>query len=212
MSQSSYMQPHLAKRLSAPAALRNREPIRQALAAHLPSPASVLEIASGTGEHALYLSDNLAQVTCWQPTDIDSAALESINAWQADATTKTLLSAAFFDVLADTPPPLATFNTLIAINMVHIAPWTATEGLMRLANRHLSVGGVVYLYGPYWQSGVEPAPSNLAFDASLRERNPLWGIRHLDEVVELARCHQLHLKTCIDMPANNLSVIFIRKD
>lgn len=212
MSKPPYMQPHLAKRLSAPAALRNREPIRQALAPHLPSSASVLEIASGTGEHALYLSDNLVQVTCWQPTDVDSTALESINAWQTDAKTNKLLPAAFLDVLANPSPPLTPFNTLIAINMVHIAPWAATEGLMRLANHHLSVGGIVYLYGPYWQSGVDPAPSNLAFDASLRERNPLWGIRHLDEVVELARCNQLHLKACIDMPANNLSVIFTRTD
>ena len=192
----------------APATRRNREPIFNVLQTYLPDPARVLEIASGTGEHAVYLSSNLSQVVHWQPTDIDPTALSSIEARRQSDHHPKLLPARLLDVTAPTEIPQGDYNTLLAINMIHIAPWQAAEGLMKLAQNLLSNDGVLFLYGPFWQADVSPAESNLAFDASLRQRNSLWGIRHLDEVTYLAKEHELIRQAVIPMPANNLSVVF----
>lgn len=199
-------------RLNAPATQRNREPILKVLQTWLPNPAKVLEIAAGTGEHSVYLSHRLPQVVRWQPTDIDSDALSSIEAWRQSDHYPKLLPAKRLDVTSPTEmPPNAHYNTLLAINMIHIAPWEATEGLMRLANQLLHDEGILYLYGPFWQADSLPADSNLAFDASLRQRNPLWGIRNLEQVTHLAETHGLELQAVVPMPANNLSVVFRAK-
>lgn len=195
----------------APATQRNRDPILKVLQTYLPNPARVLEIASGTGEHAVYLSAKLPQVTHWQPTDIDPTAISSIEAWRQRDHHPKLLPACHLDVIAPIEMTPGDYNTLLAINMIHIAPWKATEGLMQLANKLLRNAGILYLYGPFWQDDVSPVDSNLAFDVSLRQRNPLWGIRNLNEVTHLAEVNGLTRETVVPMPANNLSVVF-RKD
>ncbi|WP_417578956.1 DUF938 domain-containing protein [Nitrincola sp.] len=192
----------------APATQRNRDPILKVLQTCLPDPASVLEIASGTGEHAVYLSSNLPQVIHWQPTDIDPTAISSIEAWRQRDHHPKLRPALHLDVMATPQIIPSEYNTLLAINMIHIAPWQAAEGLMKLAQSLLCNEGILYLYGPFWQDDVSPVDSNLAFDASLRQRNPLWGIRNLEEVTHLAEVHGLARQAVIPMPANNLSVIF----
>lgn len=199
-------QPRL--RLKAPATQRNREPIRQVLQQYLPQPARVLEIAAGTGEHAIYLAHQLPNIEHWQPTDIDPAALDSIDAWRHADPHPALQPARYLDTRTTADSPAATYNTLLAINMIHIAPWHATEGLMQLARHTLEDGGILYLYGPFWQQEVAPVESNLAFDASLRERNPAWGIRDLEQVSALAESAGLYCEAIHAMPANNLSVLF----
>jgi SAM-dependent methyltransferase len=193
---------------SAPAAARNREPILLVLRDHLPRQARVLEIASGTGEHAAWYSSALPELT-WQPTDLDPKALESIAAWRDAAASPNLLPPLLLDAAAHIWP-VAQVDAVIAINMVHIAPWTATQGLIAGAARVLAPGGLLFLYGPFREGGVHTGSGNAAFDASLRERDPSWGIRDLDEITVLAAQHGLVGPERIAMPANNLSVLFRR--
>lgn len=199
-------QPH--QPLHAPATQRNQKPILKVLQTWLPDPANVLEIAAGTGEHSVFLSRHLPQVNRWQPSDIDPAALSSIEAWRQSDHHPKLLPARHLDVTAPTEITPGDYNALLAINMIHIAPWEATQGLMRLAQNLLCDEGILYLYGPFWQADTTPAESNLAFDASLRQRNPLWGIRNLEQITQLAETHGLIQQTVVSMPANNLSVVF----
>jgi SAM-dependent methyltransferase len=194
---------------SAPAAARNREPILRVLREYLPRPALVLEIASGTGEHAVWFSSALSDVT-WQPTDLDPEALRSIAAWRDAAGPPNLLPPLRLDAAADTWP-VTRADAVVAINMVHIAPWTVTQGLMAGAARVLTSGGLVFLYGPFREGGVHTAVSNAAFDADLRARDPSWGIRDLDAITALARQHGIMGPERIAMPANNLSVVFRRR-
>jgi SAM-dependent methyltransferase len=191
---------------SAPAAARNREPILRLLRDRLPRPALVLEIASGTGEHAVWFSSALPGVT-WQPTDLDKEALASIAAWRHEAGPKNLLPPLRLDASADTWP-VAQADAVVAINMVHIAPWTATKGLIAGAARVLTQGGLLFLYGPFREEGVPTGAGNAAFDADLRARDPSWGIRDLDEITALASQHGFMGPERIAMPANNLSVVF----
>jgi SAM-dependent methyltransferase len=196
------------RRRSAPSALRNRDPILDVLKRVLPAAGTVLEIASGSGEHALYFGQQLPRLT-WQPSDPSAEGRGSIAAWLADIGTPNVLSP--IDVDASLSPwPMAQVDAIIAINMVHISPWVATIGLAENAGRMLPPGGPLYLYGPYRQAGAPFAPSNAAFDADLRQRNPEWGIRDVADVAAVAATNGLVLEEAIAMPANNLSLVFRR--
>ena len=195
--------------LTSPAVARNREPILDVLRRVLPERAAVLEIASGSGEHAVYVAAALAHLT-WQPTDPDPEALASIAAYRAAARLPNLLPPLALDAAASAWP-VTQADAIVAINMIHIAPWAAAEGLMAGAERLLPGGGVLYLYGPFREHGRHTAPSNAAFDESLRARNREWGVRDLDEVAALANRHGLTLDERVAMPANNLSVVFRRR-
>jgi hypothetical protein len=206
----------------APATHHNREPILAVLQQVLPQQGIVLEIASGTGEHAVFLTPQLFP-RYWLPSDAVPEALDSIQAWQHHQPSERLLPAIALDM--SHPNWLNTAKSAIAplhseglslcaivnINMIHISPWSAILGLMAGAEALLPTEGILYLYGPYLQNGVPTAPSNEAFDRSLRSRNPEWGIRQLEDVVVVAAKHGLHLRDTIAMPANNLSVIFERQ-
>jgi SAM-dependent methyltransferase len=196
--------------LSAPAVARNREPILAVLRQVLPRHGTVLEVASGSGEHVVHFAAGLPDLT-WQPTDMDPAALRSIMAHRASAASPNVLPPLRLDVEA-TPWPVTRADAVVCINMLHIAPWSAAEALMQGAARVLPRGGVLYVYGPFQQNGQHTAPSNAAFDASLRARNPHWGVRDLGEVAQLARRSGLAMSARIDMPANNLSVVFRQED
>jgi hypothetical protein len=174
----------------------------------LPARGLVLEIASGSGEHVLHFAREFPNLL-FQPSDPEPAALRSIEAWRREAGLFNLLPAVALDARA-AEWPVAAADAILCINMVHISPWAATEGLMRGAGRLLATGALLYLYGAYRQAGVETAPSNLAFDESLRTRDPAWGVRELDDVVAAAEPHGLRLAGVTPMPANNLSLEFRR--
>ena len=144
----------------------------------------------------------------WQPTDPDLDALASIAAWREAARLPNLLAPLRLDARDPTAWPVERADAIIAINMIHISPWSATQGLMAGAGRLLPPGGVLFVYGPYLEVDVATAPSNLAFDASLKSRDPAWGLRALDDVAAEAARHGLHLDARIAMPANNLSLVF----
>jgi SAM-dependent methyltransferase len=194
--------------LMSPSFLRNRDPILTVLTRVLPERGTVLEIASGSGEHAISFAAALPSLT-WQPTDQDPAALRSIAAHQAAARLPNVRPPLQLDASAASWP-VADADAVVAINMVHIAPWSAAEGLMAGAGRVLGSGGILYLYGPYKENGVHTAPSNAVFDESLRLRNPEWGVRDVADLAELARAHGLSFAERVSMPANNLSLIFRR--
>jgi SAM-dependent methyltransferase len=196
--------------LTAPAVARNRDPILAVLRQVLPSSGTVLEIASGTGEHAVHFSAALPNLT-WQPTDLEEVMLRSIAAHRALADLPNLLPPLELDVEAGSWP-ITHADAVVCINMLHIAPWSAAERLIAGAARVLPPGGVLYLYGPFQENGRHTAPSNAAFDASLRARNPDWGVRDLGEVADLARKSGFELTERFAMPANNMSVVFRRRD
>ena len=191
-----------------PHVARNRDPILDVLKRVLPPRGLVLEIASGSGEHATYFAQALPALT-WQPSDPSEEALASAAAHRDDAGLSNLLAPLRLDVTA-TSWPIERAEAIICCNMIHIAPWAACEGLIAGGARVLAAGGILYLYGPYKIGGAHTAPSNQEFDASLRSRNPAWGIRDLDDVAALAASHDLKLIETVKMPANNLSVIFSR--
>jgi SAM-dependent methyltransferase len=194
---------------AAPAVARNRDPILQVLRRVLPAHGLVLEIASGTGEHAVHFARALPGIV-WQPTDPDAAALRSIAAWREQAGLPNLRPPLEFDVTANTWP-VERADAVVCINMIHISPWRSAEGLVAGAGRVLGPGGVLFLYGPYKEDGRHTAPSNEAFDADLRARNPEWGVRDLGDVIALAASHGLDFAERVAMPANNLSVVFRRR-
>lgn len=194
---------------TAPAVARNRDPILAVLQRFLPARGFVLEIASGTGEHALHFARGMPGVT-WQPSDPDSESFASIAAHRSAAKLPNLLPPFELDVMSP-QWPVTKADAMVAINMIHIAPWAVSKGLMVGAERLLSPGGVLYLYGPYKEKSVPTAPSNEAFDRSLRMRDPSWGLRDLDDVIALANRHALDFAERIAMPAHNLSVIFRRR-
>jgi SAM-dependent methyltransferase len=194
--------------LTSPSVARNRDPILAVLRRVLPPAGTVLEIASGTGEHAVYFAAALPHLT-WQPSDTDEQALRSIAAHRAISGLPNLLAPLALDAAAP-EWPVKRADAIVAINMIHISPWRATQGLIAEAGRVLPAGGVLYLYGGYKENGTHTAPSNEAFDADLRHRNPEWGVRDLEAVAELAETHGLELAERIPMPANNLSLVFRR--
>ncbi len=191
---------------SAPATERNREPIAAVLREVLPERGTLLEIASGTGEHAAYFA-GLFPDLLWQPSDPDPEALASIRAWREEAGAANLLEPLRLDASAEAWP-VGAADAILCVNMVHISPWAATEGLMRGAGRLLAPGAPLVLYGPYRRAGVPTAPSNEAFDRSLRARNPEWGLRKLESVEAEAAKNLLRLDRIVEMPANNLTLVF----
>jgi SAM-dependent methyltransferase len=195
--------------LRSPAASRNAAPILDVLRAHLPAHGRVLEIAAGSGQHALAFSAALPGLD-WTPSDPSPDARASIAAWRAVEGAPNLAEPLALDCLNPTTWPEGRFKALVCINMVHISPWAATEGLMAMARRVLAPMGLLYLYGPYREAGVETAPSNEAFDADLKTRDPAWGLRDVADVAALAKSHGLALTLRKTMPANNLSLLFRR--
>lgn len=195
-------------RLSSPSAARNRGPITTALSARLPEGAHVLEIASGTGEHALALVTHRPDLS-WTPSDPDPQSRASADAWAADAQAR-MQSALDLDVCAarwwETVEPV---DAMYCANMIHIAPWEAAQGLFAGAAQLLSESGALHLYGPY-QEGEATAPSNLDFDASLKQRDPRWGVRALADVDTLAGAHGFVRTERVDMPSNNLLLTYQR--
>jgi SAM-dependent methyltransferase len=169
----------------------------------------VLEIASGSGEHAVHFASALSGLL-WQPTDRDADALRSVAARRAAARLPNLLPPLELDVTAATWP-IARAEAVVSINMIHIAPWPAAKGLVAGASRVLPPRGVLYLYGPFKENGRHTAPSNQTFDASLRSRDPAWGVRDLGDVCDLADRAGFDFVERVEMPANNLSVVFQRR-
>ncbi|MCB9569647.1 MAG: DUF938 domain-containing protein [Myxococcales bacterium] len=199
------------RRRHAPAAARNREAIAEVLARTLPARGLLLEIGAGTGEHAAHLAPRHPTLT-WQPSDPSPEARESIDAWREHVGAANLQPAIDLDAGASTwPIDQAGVDVIMAINVLHISPWSTAEGLMAGAGRHLGAGGIVYLYGPYRIDGEHTTPSNRDFDASLRARDPSWGVRDIGEVAALAAAHGLVLAERVAMPANNFSLIFRRR-
>ncbi|MFC7536913.1 DUF938 domain-containing protein [Sphingomonas sp. GCM10030256] len=196
-------------KLRAPAAARNREPIAQVLADWLPPSGLVLEVASGTGEHAIAFSRAFTQLE-WQPSDPDRTAVASIEAWRESEGPSNLLPPLALDV-RQPKWPVAQCDVVLAINMVHIAPWSASEGLIDGAARVLGRGGLLVLYGPWLVEGEPTAVSNLAFDADLRRRDPAWGLREVRDFANLAQARGLDLVEQRSMPANNRMLLFRRR-
>ena len=195
-------------RLSSPSALRNRGPIFNLLRDVLPQSGKVLEIASGSGEHIIHFAALLPGLT-WQPSDPSPQARASIEEWvKAEGVTNVGQP---LDIDASSATwPLQHADAMLAINMVHISPWAATQGLLKGAGRLLPNGGALVLYGPYRREGELFVASNAKFDADLRSRNPAWGIRLLEDVVSTAETCGLALTSVTQMPANNLCVVFTR--
>lgn len=191
-------------RLYAPSALRNRDPILHALRPHLPPSGLVLEVASGTGEHVAHLAAALPALT-WQPTDPDAEHRASIDAWTAGL--PTVRPALALDAAA-ADWPVTRADVVLCINMTHIAPWPATQGLVAGAARVLSPGGKLALYGPFREAGQALGPGNVAFDADLRARDPAWGLRLLADVAALAT--GFTAPQVVVMPADNRLVLFQR--
>jgi SAM-dependent methyltransferase len=194
---------HDDRRLHAPAAERNKGPILDVLRRVLPPAGLVVEIASGTGQHVAHFAAALTHLT-WQPCELDARVHESIRAWTRPlANVRPPIA---LDVRQ--PWPFARADAVICMNMIHIAPWEAALALIDGAGRALPPGGVLFLYGPYRRFGRHTAASNAAFDASLRATDPQWGVRDLEAVEERATAAGLGLGEVVEMPANNLSVVF----
>src|SRR3954447_1515155 len=193
-------------RLFAPSAVRNRAPILDALRPHLPTSGTVLEIASGTGEHVAHFAGALPALM-WQPTDLGPERRASIDAWTADL--PNIRPAHALDA-ASADWPIERADAVLCINLIHIAPWAAAEGLVAGAARILPPGGLLALYGPYRRRGQAMEPGNQGFDADLRRRDPSWGLREVEDVAALASRAGLGRPTILAMPANNLTLVFRR--
>lgn len=203
-----YEAPATGARRSAPAALRNREPIADVLADWLPQSGLVLEVASGTGEHAAFFADRSPGLE-WQPSDTHPNALASIRAWRSEAALPNLREPIAIDA-ASSDWSIESADAVLNINMVHISPWEASLGLLDGAFRLLGTGAPLILYGPWLKDDVPTAPSNLAFDADLRLRDERWGLRQVEEFAAEAEARGLSLVETRTMPANNLMLLFQR--
>jgi SAM-dependent methyltransferase len=192
---------------NSPAAERNKDAILQVLRGVLPARGTALEIASGTGQHVACFASALADWH-WQPTEGDPSLLPAIAARIAQEGLHNVQAPLLLDVTAPQWPLTQHFDAIFCANMLHISPWAACAALMQGAARHLAPGGVLVTYGPYFEEGVPAAPSNVAFDASLRARDPAWGIRRLQGVAGQARSAGLELRARHAMPANNLLLEF----
>ena len=195
-------------RRHAPATARNRQPILEVLRRHLPEAGLVLEVASGSGEHVMHFAANLPKLV-FQPSDPDSDARASIDDWARETGLGNVRSALALDAQSKAWP-VEQADAILCCNMIHIAPWPAATGLIAGAGRLLSRDGLLYLYGPYRRGGRHTAPSNDAFDRDLRRRNPAWGVRDLAEVAACANENGFGAPEIVEMPANNLSLIFRR--
>ncbi|MFO0644520.1 MAG: DUF938 domain-containing protein [Polyangiaceae bacterium] len=208
----------MTARLSSPSVARNREPIlavlgplcereRDRSGASPDDPVRILEVASGSGEHAAFFASALPFVV-WQPSDRDIAALTSIDAYRLELGVRNMLPPLRLDARAEVRlPTRQVFDGLVCINMIHISPWASTLGLFASTREVVRPGGFVLLYGPYRRGGRHTAESNARFDADLRVRNPEWGVRDLDEVVAVAEREGLGLERVVEMPRDNLTVV-----
>lgn len=192
--------------MHSPAAERNRQPIAEVLQKLMPKTGHFLEIASGSGQHVFHLASIFRNWT-FQPTDANSESVAYIATTLATSTYGNIKKPLILDVSAGWPTSQS-YDVIMNANMIHISPWQTTNDLFQGAATRLSKGGFVFTYGPYFEDEVESAPSNLRFDASLKERNAQWGIRHLDEVAKVAGEHGFSLAERIPMPANNLSLVW----
>ena len=198
----------------APATERNREPLLEVLKQHLPEHGTVLEVAAGTGQHAAFFAPRLTP-RWWLPTDLDEANIASIAAWREEAGASNLLSPQTLDVLATRwsveesvlPEPI---SAIVNINMVHISPWSCCEALFDGAARIIDAQAPVLMYGPFKRGDEHTAPSNAVFDQQLRAQDPDWGVRNLEDVINVAEARGFLCDVVIPMPANNLMVRFIR--
>lgn len=207
------MSPSTDARQYAPATQRNREPILEVLLQVLPERGNILEVSSGTGEHAVFFAPHLSPRQ-WIPSDPNPSLRASIDAWRERNPVENLQPPLDIDAresVWSTEEEGIAIAAIVNINMIHIAPWSACLGLMAGGERLLPSGGILYLYGPFKRSGEHTAPSNSAFDDSLREQNPEWGVRNLEDVIAAAHECSLSLVEIIEMPANNLSVVFQRQ-
>ncbi len=195
--------------LASPAVARNTGPILEVLTAHMPGRGRVLEIAAGSGEHAVAFAAALPGLD-WTPSDPSPQARASIAAWAAAADLPNLRTPMALDVLDPATWPEEPLQAVVCINMIHISPWAATEGLMALAGSRLATGGLLVLYGPYREADIPLAPSNAAFDESLKARDPAWGLRDRDDVAAAAKAEGMALTRRVPMPANNIMLLFRR--
>ena len=203
-----YEDPVTAVRRSAPAALRNREPIAAVLADWLPESGVVLEVASGTGEHAVYFAERFPRLK-WQPSDVDPQALQSIRAWREQAGLANVREPVVIDA-RESDWPVRSADVVLSINMVHISPWSAALGLLDGAARLLGAGAPLILYGPWLSETIDTAASNLAFDADLRSRDERWGLRSVEDFTSEAEKRSFRLVGTRAMPANNLMLLYRR--
>lgn len=192
----------------APATARNSQPLAEVLARELPASGTVLEIASGSGEHAVFMARRFPALD-WQPSDRDAEALASVDAWAAEARLANLRPAIALDAAAP-DWPIVSADALLCVNMVHISPWDAAAGLFAGAGRILASGAPLVLYGPFVEPDVETAASNHAFDQSLRQRDPAWGLRSTADLDRLAAGHGMTRTARCAMPANNLVLVYRR--
>lgn len=186
---------------------RNKGPILEVLRRVLPAHGTVLEIASGSGQHAVFFSEHLPGII-WLPTDIAAERLDSIQAWREDSSQSNILEPRRIDVL-DVDWEIGTVEAVFSANMVHITPWECCLGLVHGARRHVRPGGLMIFYGPFRIGGEHTAPSNAEFDESLRQRDPRWGVRDLEAVRDAAKGFKLEER--VEMPANNQMLIFRRR-
>ena len=203
-----YEAPVAGPRRSAPAALRNREPIAEVLADWLPTSGLALEIASGSGEHALYFAERFPSLE-WQPSDLHPDALASIEAWRSAGPANVREPLTIDAAAPDWPIDHA--DAVLSINMVHISQWASALGLIKNSARLLPPGGPLILYGPWLKDDIPTAPSNLAFDADLKYRNPEWGLRQVEDFADAAADDGLQLVETRRMPANNLMLLLKRR-
>ena len=203
-----YEAPVAGARRSAPAALRNREPIAEVLADWLPAGGTVLEVASGTGEHVAFFAERFPHLE-WQPSDVHSDALTSIRAWHAEAGLPNLREPLVLDAAAS-DWPIAQADAVLNINMVHISPWDAALGLLSGAARLLPRDGPLVLYGPWLKTDIETAPSNLEFHSDLKRRDPEWGLRWVEDFAAAGAQKGFKLEETRPMPANNLMLLLRR--
>jgi hypothetical protein len=206
--QRFYEAPAAGARRSAPAALRNREPIAEVLRQWLPASGLVLEVASGTGEHAVHFAQRFANLE-WQPSDLHPDALVSIAAWREAAGLRNVRAPIVLDAAAPAWP-IDRADAVLSINMVHISVWASALGLLAGAARILPAAGPLILYGPWLKDEIPTAPSNLAFDRDLRYRDPEWGLRRVEDFADAAQERGLVLEQTRSMPANNLMLLLRR--
>ena len=203
-----YEQPASDERRVAPAAARNREPIAEVLGEWLPASGLVVEIASGTGEHAAFFAERFPRVE-WQPSDANSDALRSIGAWRRQSRLPNLREPLQIDAAA-AGWPIDRADAVLNVNMVHISPWASAMGLLDGASKLLPARAPLILYGPWLSADRETAASNLAFDADLKRRNPDWGLRQVEQFAVAANARGFDLAETRDMPANNLMLLFVK--
>jgi hypothetical protein len=204
-----YEAPASGERRSAPAALRNREPIAEVLREWLPSAGVVLEIASGTGEHAVYFAQLFPELE-WQPSDVHADALASIEAWRRASGLPNVRPPLVIDA-ASSDWPIQSADAVLSINMVHISPWASALGLLASAARLLPPRAPLILYGPWLADDVAAAPSNLDFDADLKRRDPEWGLRKVEDFAGAGHERGFDLVETRTMPANNMMLHLRRR-